>query len=93
MVRSYQLESFEYLSLGQVSSVSKNDELLAVGMENGTVRLYQNPVTCVTVTNDLMLSPYQLSIPGRFHRASRTRKTRKKRVTIFQIATFLMLFH
>ncbi|ULT92684.1 hypothetical protein L3Y34_010046 [Caenorhabditis briggsae] len=35
-------------SNGQVSTVSQNDELVAVGMENGTIRVYSSPVTSVT---------------------------------------------
>uniref|UniRef100_A0A8R1HZR6 WD_REPEATS_REGION domain-containing protein n=1 Tax=Caenorhabditis japonica TaxID=281687 RepID=A0A8R1HZR6_CAEJA len=35
-------------SNGQISSVSQTEDLVAAGMENGTVRLYRNPVTSVT---------------------------------------------
>lgn len=35
-------------SNGQVTTVSQNDELSAIGMENGTIRIYPNPVTSVT---------------------------------------------
>uniref|UniRef100_A0A1I7V2W5 HELP domain-containing protein n=1 Tax=Caenorhabditis tropicalis TaxID=1561998 RepID=A0A1I7V2W5_9PELO len=35
-------------SNGQVSTVSLADDVAAVGMENGTIRIYQSPVTSVT---------------------------------------------
>ncbi|KAF1755343.1 hypothetical protein GCK72_021912 [Caenorhabditis remanei] len=35
-------------SNGQISTVSQNEDLVAVGMENGTLRVYQSPVTSVT---------------------------------------------